>query len=167
MLGITDGISSVAKGVANEIGMKIATVSVKRPRRAFSRSSDDPSVLVLSKFDLVNAKAQKFVVKHARKKNLIDSFICVAQIDESACLIFSELFLYWEKESEIIWYCPWGNIRCALLAQPVVEIVLTNDERVRVVCRGENRCLKLYDSFVQNAHKLSSPADMISINLKV
>jgi hypothetical protein len=167
VLGITDGISAVAKGVANEIGTKFAAVDTKRPRRAFSRSLDDPSVYILSNFDITNAQAQRFVLKYARKKKLKDSFICVAQIDETARLIFSELFLFWERESKVIWHSPWENIKCALLAQPMVEIVLVNDERVRVVCHGENRCIKLYNSFVQNAHKLCSPADMIPVNIRL
>lgn len=166
MLGITDGISYVAKGVANEVGAKFITVGKKRPQRAFTRSSGDSSVLVLSNFDLGAARAQRFVLNNARKKKLKDTFICLASIDETSLLIFSDNYIFWVKEEEVIWHSAWKNVQCALLAQPIVEIVLRDGERVRVTCRGESRCLKLYDAFVQNANKVANPEVMFAIGMR-
>ena len=165
VLGLADGISSVAKGVANEVGGKFDSMGRKRPPRAFSRSTADPSVLVLSKYDPLAARAQSFVRKHShKKKKKNDQFVCVACVDETSALIFSEMYLFWEKDGEIVWSCPWENVRCALLAQPLVEILLADsDERVRIMCRGESRCMKVYDCFVKNAHLLQEPASMCPI----
>ena len=100
VLGITDGISYVAKGVANEVGAKFTTVGKKRPQRAFTRSSGDSAVLILSNFDLGAARAQRFVLNNARKKKLKDTFICLASIDETSLLIFSDNYIFWVKEEE-------------------------------------------------------------------
>ena len=81
VIGVTDGISSVASGLTQQLAKASGdalVVTNARPQRAFERSAIDDGDLVLAPVDIYAAEAQCLVLKLAKSHNYRDSFVtCV------------------------------------------------------------------------------------------
>ncbi len=177
VLGITDGISTIAQGLSNEIGDVVLSVPQIRPQRALSRSVTDPTEKVLSSFSMSAAEAQQFVKNHGNENNCIDNFISVIAIDDESQIVLSEMYLFWLKKETLsqnnkdnnnvkksIWWSEkWKNITCALLASPLIELVL-KDSRLIIPCKDTAKSLLLYNEFFKVAHKFKDPSMIIQVN---
>lgn len=103
VMGVTEGISSVAQGLNRSFNSDVGSVHV-RPKRAFARLDPDvPDELVLSTLNIFQADAQNFVEKRASAKNYTDTFICATTLGFSASsrgeedplgLVLSRQFLF-------------------------------------------------------------------------
>mmetsp|Transcript_8328 Transcript_8328/g.12416 ORF Transcript_8328/g.12416 Transcript_8328/m.12416 type:complete len:461 (+) Transcript_8328:401-1783(+) len=164
VLGFTDGFSSIAKGISNEVGDTLPPASPMRPPRAFIRTTGGITPKVLCPLDMSSAYSQRLVHLNANRKSLTDDFICVTAVDETFQVVFSELFVFLTKNyDEVVWKTEWSNILCVFMETPTtVEILLCSGDRRLIQCKGERRCLKLYKVFCCNAQKVQNPAGMIA-----
>jgi vacuolar protein sorting-associated protein 13A/C len=74
VLGVTDGISTMAIGISKEVGNR-KTCKRIRPARTFERSSTDSSDMILVPLDMAAIQAQDFVLDRARSNEFEDSFV--------------------------------------------------------------------------------------------
>lgn len=173
MLGITDGLSTIAQGISNEIGDTILNIPQIRPPRSFIRSTIDPTVKVLSNFSLRSCEAQEFIRRKSEDSVYIDDFICDISVTDDSDIIMSEQYVYWvKKEIEsnydnviVLWSDCWSNIVCALLATPLVEVVLDDGNRVKLACGDVRKSKLVYNAFARNAHKVKEPGFMIPVSI--
>ena len=82
LLGVSDGISSVAHGISNQVS-DVIVISVARPPRAFDRSAVDILDRVLVPLDLAAASAQAFVTQCAQRGGYADTFLFHVNVDGS------------------------------------------------------------------------------------
>eukprot|EP01038_Epipyxis_sp_PR26KG_P008440 gene8440-11417_t len=119
VIGITDGISSVAMGVTEQ--MKTGQVlEVVRPQRALERSIYDSSDLILVTVDVYAAIAQELIVSRAQKKNYYDSYQCLAYLGfknneqdkyEGFVVVISDNFVFLlRNDVSLMWSMPFSDI---------------------------------------------------------
>eukprot|EP00595_Chromulina_sp_UTEXLB2642_P002609 CAMPEP_0196768380 /NCGR_PEP_ID=MMETSP1095-20130614/42684_1 /TAXON_ID=96789 ORGANISM="Chromulina nebulosa, Strain UTEXLB2642" /NCGR_SAMPLE_ID=MMETSP1095 /ASSEMBLY_ACC=CAM_ASM_000446 /LENGTH=304 /DNA_ID=CAMNT_0042137889 /DNA_START=62 /DNA_END=979 /DNA_ORIENTATION=- len=76
IMGVTDGIASVAQGVSNQVSDTLI-ISYVRPYRAFERSLSDINDLILVPLSIQAAEAQQYVINLAKSNNYKDCYtIC-------------------------------------------------------------------------------------------
>ena len=81
VLGITDGITSVAAGLTHQVADRSARGHRVRFARTFERASQDLSTAVLVPLDLFASAAQHFVERRAFRKDDNDEFIFAVLLD--------------------------------------------------------------------------------------
>lgn len=164
VLGLTDGLSTIAMGISNEVGDSVAITRV-RPSRTFIRSSTDPSVLILTPLNLSAAAAQEYVLAVAKKKKFSDAFLGECVADEGSHIILSENFVYWIRGSAPDCKTPWGEISHCSLQGSRVALHLYKDlaRPMLIPCRNAGQAGKLYSEFVACAHLMGNPTAMISL----
>ena len=74
VLGVADGISTIAKGLSTEVGNK-KVYQRKRSSRTFERSTINDKNLVLVDINLDAILAQNFVKERAKNHKFEDSFV--------------------------------------------------------------------------------------------
>jgi hypothetical protein len=178
VLGLADGISSLAHGISNELGDSSATHQV-RPARALARSVHDPTVLVLTPLNLNSAEAQHFIKVQAFVKQLAtgaDEFIADFKVKRNSQIILTENFLYWRvKETPLVSYS-WAEIsHCVYLGEQVGLYLYGGGGGgggeaampILITCRNEERAVRLYALFVQHAYLFGNPSMIIPLDLAV
>jgi hypothetical protein len=119
VMGVTDGISSVAQGFTQQLA-DVAVINNVRPCRAFERSTADPDDLILVNVDLFAAEAQSFVVKTALRKEYKDRYHNSLVLgfermrppyDAPYALVVSDVYLFLlSKQVSLLWQVPFGDI---------------------------------------------------------
>jgi len=136
VLGIGDGMSSVAQGISNQIvqnndlaGNAGIAVQIRDPR-AFKRWDCDLDVKVLVPLDLEAGRNQKFVLdRRTMNGGYEDSFVDYVSLGvmtvpvytaegvrsetqySAGAVIISDKFLYWRRrEAKKLWGRKWSNI---------------------------------------------------------
>jgi hypothetical protein len=179
VLGLADGISSLAHGISNELGDSSATHQV-RPARALARSVHDPSVLLLTPLNLISAEAQHFIKLQAFERHLTDEFIADFKVKRNSQIILTESFLYWRvKETPMVSF-NWAEIsHCVYLGEQVGLYLYgggshsnnsgtnngTNGMPLAIPCRNEDRAVQLYALFVKHAYLFGNPSMIIPLDL--
>jgi len=93
VLGVTEGVASLAQGISNEI-TEVTVWQPVRPPRAFERSLMDGSAKILVPVDQAAARAQAFVDRAAKKGNYTDHFLYHVDIGSRQCVIISHVWLF-------------------------------------------------------------------------
>jgi len=123
VIGVTDGISSVASGVTQQIAKATSDsllVSNARPQRAFERSVIDDADLVLVPVDVFAAEAQQLILRLAKSRSYSDSFVACVSLGFSretvepvrpyaVCLSDMYIFLL-NRDSNCLLQIPFGDI---------------------------------------------------------
>lgn len=128
VLGVTDGITSIAQGISNQVSNAVAVTKL-RNARALERLDSDHSVLVVGPFDVRAADAQEFIKSHAnssgagkrlysqlrghfssRERTHEDEYVSYIALDQSQAIIVSEMFFIWKKTAFSIYKCPWRSV---------------------------------------------------------
>ena len=78
VLGVADGLTSVAQGISNQVSNVVA-IGRMRPMRALERYTEDFAQLVVTPLDILRAEAQDFIMSQALAED-IPGNVCVATI---------------------------------------------------------------------------------------
>jgi hypothetical protein len=109
VLGVADGLTSVAQGISNQVSNNVA-VSRVRPPRALECSDADPNVRVVKQLDLDAARAQEFIKTQAKTDNIEDAYEFYIPLGAHETLIASTVHLYWQRSSRSMFKCPWYTV---------------------------------------------------------
>ncbi len=171
VIGVTDGLTSVAHGISNELSDNVTRNHV-RPPRAFSRSEADPSELILTPLNEVAASAQARVLKAARKAEYSDAFVDAVQLDSTtrSTVILSEKYFWWIISKERQWTKPWSGISHCTFIQPQSIGVVTYENNgkndiITIPCKGRVIAMQLYEVLVANAFRMGNPTSVVSISV--
>lgn len=179
VMGVTEGISSVAQGINRSFANEVGTVHV-RPKRAFYRR--DPEVideLVLCTINVFQAEAQNFVDKRALKKNYSDVFIAATTMgfpsaslgeDDPYGLVLSRQFFYlvspkfkllWVMQLSVISHIELNKLADGRFTLKIVEYDLSPGLLPRqVVCLDKRAAADAYDTFVHFRRYFGNPNRM-------
>ena len=75
VLGVADGLTSVAQGISNQVSNVVA-IGRMRPMRALERYAEDFYQLVVTPLDIRCAEAQGFIMSQAQADNASGEIIC-------------------------------------------------------------------------------------------
>lgn len=169
VLGVTDGITSVAQGISNQVGDVPVRIQA-RPPRAFDRSDADVEDLRLIPIDIPAAYAQEFVLKRAREKGYYDSFLCRVPLTsyDAQAAILSETYLYWRRETGKLWGRCWGDVSHCLYLNEGVELVLYGAgqrQGLLIKCQDRHHSILLYTALARNAHRMGNPAMVLPVEV--
>ena len=78
VLGVADGLTSVAQGISNQVSNVVA-IGRMRPMRALERYTEDFAQLVVTPLDILRAEAQDFIMSQALAED-IPGNVCVATV---------------------------------------------------------------------------------------
>ena len=164
VLGIADGISSLAHGISNELG-DTSSIHQVRPPRTFSRSIHDSTILILCSLNLTSAEAQVFIKIKAQEKLLNDEYIFDYKVNKNSQIILSEKFIYWRVKENPLITLSWNEISHAVFMGEQIGLYLyNNDSPVLILCKNENRAIQLYSIFVQHSYLFGNPSMIISLD---
>ena len=133
IMGITDGIGSVATGLSNQVENTTSTTPTLghiRPARAFALNLPFESELILVKINLLAAEAQRFVLSRGRRRDYQDFFLDVIHLGFNSqsglddkhpfAIILSDRFVFLvNKFFKEIWVRPFGDFSHFVLHHPV------------------------------------------------
>jgi hypothetical protein len=179
VVGITDGLSSLAFGISSQVDPDFRYNHI-RPRRAlepcffyssFSSScSSDMTSLVIVPLSLDAAYAQEFVVKRADDNNYEDSFLSFIPLDNKGeAVVLSTVFIYWTKErraTDLI--VEWGNVsHCRWLSGEGVGLMLYSgeEERITIPCVNKDLMRKVYSNLTLQSHRMGNPSKVVPLDL--
>ena len=170
VLGVTDGLTSVAQGISNQVGDKICHIPV-RPPRAFERSEADCCDLVLVPLDIRAAIAQEFVLLRAQDKGYKDAFITRISLTNSdaQAVVLSEVYFYWYRENKKLWGRAWADISHCVYADEGVHLMMygPTKEEVLITCGDKKHSLELYSALVRNSHRMGNPSYVLPVEVVV
>eukprot|EP01033_Poteriospumella_lacustris_P006747 gene6747-4866_t len=163
LVGLTDGISSIAYGISTEVDPNNIFIHV-RPPRALEPSPLDPSNWILVPLNLDAAFAQEFVMKRAIQHKYDDRFLTyvpLAHKDEA--VILSEVYIFWRRKKNL-WGRVWANISHCVPLGTGLGIMLYSGalqgkaELVVIPCGSTVTLRRLYTAVAQNVHRMGNPA---------
>jgi hypothetical protein len=156
VMGITDGLTSVASGISNQVGDASVHVLV-RPARALERSATDASDLVLVPLNLEAAFAQEFVLKRAKTNGYKDAFLCYIPMENPGeAMILSDTYVYWRKP-KCLWGRTWANISHCFFMGDCIGVVLYGGAEalaaVMIPCGSRQCALRVYAAMAYNVNR--------------
>lgn len=193
VMGITDGITSVATGISNSVGEAVVHKHV-RPSRALDRSPFDNSELVINPLNLDAAFAQDFILRRAKANSYQDAFLSYIPMgaieanaasnrsgsdsaDPGEAIILSEVYVYWRK-SRSLWGRTWANISHCVFMKDTVGLMLyagagvasngkpnNRPEAISIPCGSRSRALRVYTALAQNADRMGNPSLVVPVDL--
>jgi hypothetical protein len=166
VIGVTDGLTSIAHGISNELS-DTAVKKALRPARTFARSEADPSELVLVPVDLLASRAQAMVLKIADKTGVSDKFVDCVVLDKAteSMVILSEKYLYWCITKEKMWSRAWVAVSHVFFEAPQFVIIVLYDSsgqtnNVAIPCPSQKVAVELYQMFFVNAFRMGNPGSV-------
>ena len=191
VLGITDGITSVASGIHNSVtaGSENSVDSNLnlRPLRALDRCVTDSSILVVVPYNLEAALAQDFVIKRAKMNKYDDSYISYIPLNSNSAatsansstgrqtigesIILSDIYFFW-KRSHNLWGRTWSNISHCILTSFSVCVVLYGGsngsiEYVQIPCAKTSVAIRVYRALEQNASRVGNPTMFLPVDIAI
>ena len=172
VLGLTDGITSVASSIQNRVDIPLMTHTIHRPARALEVSSKDSTSLALVPLNLDAAQAKEFITQRAESHRYQDSFIAYIPLDDEGIqsVILSTLYVFW-KRKENLWGRTWSNISHCVYQQSTVAIVLygggEQNKRAEVPCTKLSYAYKLYTMMFQNSFRMGYPALTLPVDIAI
>lgn len=169
VLGISDGISSVASGIQNQVGAASIAVRV-RPARALERSAADVSDSVIVPLNLEAASAQEFLLKRAKSHGYEDSYLLYIPMDNPGeAIILSDIYLYWRRPHSL-WGRTWANISHCFCSGSAVSVLLYGgsnglSELVAIPCGTAARTIRVYAALERNAHRMGNPSNVVPVEM--
>ena len=180
VLGVADGITSVATGLTQQAADAAISVSRARHARTFGRSAHDPSALVLSPIDLFACEAQHYVLRRATRRGYKDQFVASVSLgfmrsslprqDAAYGVVISESYVFLlNKAFEPIWESALSDISHVVFKgdkyRASVEFVLYQSggatERREVACATRSHGLHLYSELAKLAGQMGNPAAVV------
>jgi hypothetical protein len=169
VLGVADGISTMAIGISKEVGNRKTCTRI-RAARTFERSSTDASDLILVPVDSEAIHAQSFVLERAHNGEFEDAFVAYLKLTKNEFLVLSEVYLYW-KRPRGLWGRSWSDISHIVFMGQSVGIMLYGrshtGEPVAIVieCRDAVSAEKLYALLAANAFRMGNPSNVVPVEL--
>lgn len=170
LMGVTDGLSSVANGILNQVNVSQMYCRV-RPPRTFETGNADSTKLAIVELNLAAALAQEFVVKRARQNNYEDSFISYIPLEVSGeAVILTTVYIFWRRVKSL-WGRVWANVsHCVLLGDAIGIILYTGEftgtpELVIIPCTTSSCAKRLYASIAVNAARMGNPANIVPVDV--
>lgn len=175
VMGLTEGVTSVAHGISKQVGPLSVTDRV-RPARALEPSVMDASCLVITPLNLEAAHAQEFVMKRASSNHYEDHFLSFIDLGGAGeSIILSQVFVFW-RNSQTLWGRVWANISHCVFYGESVGIILyaggqghnaSSGELVVIPCNKVSIAKKVYTALAQNAHRMGNPAKVLPVDVIV
>ena len=169
-MGVTDGVSSVANGILNQVNLNQIYVHI-RPPRALEPADADACQLAIVPLNLAAAFAQEFVLKRSRHSNYEDAFISYISLEvDGEAIILSTLYIYWRR-AKTLWGRVWTNVSHCLLLGKSVGIMLysgesnSSPELVVIPCRSTACAMHLYSYLAANSHRMGNPISVIPADI--
>jgi hypothetical protein len=179
VMGVSEGISSVAQGINRSFSSDAGTMHV-RPRRALYRRDPDAwDEVVLVTINVFQAEAQNFVEKRAHQKNYSDEFIAATELgfpssllqeDDPYGLILSKHYLFlvslkfkviWSIQLSVISHIELSKLSDGKFVLKIVEYDLSPGLLPRqVVCMDKRTAAEAYDVFVHVRKYFGNPRRM-------
>jgi hypothetical protein len=170
LMGVTDGISSLANGIVNQVNINKVYCHV-RPPRALDATNTDSMILAISPLNLAAALAQDFVIKRARQNNYDDTFISYIPLETAGeAVILTSIYIFWRRQKNL-WGRVWANVsHCVLLGDAVGIILYTAEasstpELVIIPCASFACAKLLYSSVAVNAFRMGNPTSVVSVDV--
>eukprot|EP01041_Mallomonas_annulata_P001683 gene1683-3255_t len=169
LLGVTDGLASVAQGISNQVGDSAARLQA-RPPRAFERSEADAADLRLVPVDILAAYAQEFVLKRAMERGYKDAFICRVSThpDGVQAVILSEMYVYWRRQANKLWGRSWADISHCLFSDEGVGLMMYGSgskQSALITCADREHSIMLYTALARNADRMGNPANVVPVEV--
>ncbi|KAJ1436817.1 hypothetical protein B484DRAFT_248622 [Ochromonadaceae sp. CCMP2298] len=166
VLGLSDGITSVAQGISNQVDPHMKACHV-RPPRALEPSAIDPSYLVITPLNMQAAFAQAFVLKRAKQNHYEDSFLRYIPLPtEGENIILSSVYVYWRRRGQL-WGRVWANIsHCVYLGDSVGIMLYSGGSDggaslVVIPCLNAQTAKNVYSALAQNVARMGNPTIVI------
>jgi hypothetical protein len=169
VMGLSDGLTSVAHGISNQVDPNKIYVYV-RPPRALEPSAMDETSLVIVPLNLEAAFAQEFVVKRAKQAGYDDSFLSYVPLEtRGEGIILSSVYVYWRR-AKSLWGRVWANISHVVFTPEGVGILLYSGgkaggaELVVIPCSNAQTAKRVYSVFAGNAHRMGYPSKVVPVD---
>eukprot|EP01034_Spumella_vulgaris_P021564 gene21564-27602_t len=169
VMGLSDGLTSVAHGISNQVDPNKIYVYV-RPPRALEPSVIDETSLVIVPLNLEAAFAQEFVMKRAKQSAYEDSFLSYIPLDtRGEGIILSSVYVYWRR-AKSLWGRVWANISHVVFTPEGVGILLYSGgkngggELVVIPCSNAQTTKRVYSVFASNAHRMGYPSKVVPVD---
>lgn len=163
VLGLADGITSVASGVQNQVDVP-DEYTIRRPARALESCQSDSTKLAVGPVTLDGAHARDFIIKRAESHGYRDSFLGFLSLNDETreSVILSEIYIFWRRPHNL-WGRTWANISHCVLTTVGVCIVLYAGkdgqyQLVDIPCPRRSIAVRLYTLIVQNSERMGYPA---------
>ena len=169
VMGLADGIVTVANGISNQVDPVKIYIHV-RPPRALEPSVIDSSRFIIVPLNLDAAFAQELVLKRAKENKYEDSFISFIPLEKKGeSVILSEVYLFWRKETSL-WGRMWANISHCVFMVDAIGIMLysggqSGPELVVIPCHAVSTAKRVYTYLSANASKMGNPSNVIPIEI--
>lgn len=124
VLGVADGLTSVAQGISNQVSNVVA-IGRMRPMRALERYTEDFNQLVVTPLDVSCAEAQDFIMSQPQAEDssgeqfiriivrhgliIKDAYVTFVPLNDQA-LILSERCFYWRQAQGSIFKIEWTQV---------------------------------------------------------
>jgi hypothetical protein len=169
VLGLTDGITSVATGIQNEVAETNMYKRV-RPPRALEHSDLDSTDLLIVPLQLDAAYAQEFVNTRSRHHDFHDVFLNYIALDGvGEAIILSETYFYWRTATNL-WGRTWANISHCFCVDDEIGVLLYSGadgrpEEVRIPCKSRSRAVKVYSALESNSGRMGNPPNVFPLDI--
>jgi hypothetical protein len=166
VLGIADGLTTIAHGISNEVG-DVASFKYVRPPRTFGRSVSDQGVMILVPVSRPDCFAQEFVRLYAKKKKTTDEYISSFQFNENQ-IILSDQTVFWEQPQGV-WKKAWHEISHVTLEENPHSIAIylyedrTMQRPVVIPCQTKKNAEHVYELFHSLSHLMGNAEVMLSL----
>lgn len=169
VLGLADGITSVASGVQNQVDVP-DEYTTRRPARALESCPSDSSKLTVGPVTLDAAHARDFIIKRAETHKYQDTFLGFLSLSDETreSVILSETYFFWRRPQNL-WGRTWANISHCVLTTVGVCIVLYagNDGQYQLIdipCSRRSIAVRLYILIEQNSERMGFPALTLAVD---
>jgi hypothetical protein len=166
ILGIADGITSVASGISYQVDPS-KKFSHVRPQRALEPLNSDSNQLIIVSLNLDASFAQEFVIKRSKQYGYDDSFIRYIQLENKKdSIILSNVYVYWRRHNNL-WGRMWANIsHCIYLGQSVGVMLYSggfdgSSELAIIDCGNTLIARQVYVHLAANSNKMGNPINVI------
>jgi hypothetical protein len=170
VIGLSDGLTSVAQGISNPVVGSGKAVD-RRPPRALEPSAVDPTTLVIVPLNLEAAFAQEFVAARAKQGHYDDSFLRYVALDvKGEAIILSNVYVYWRRRSAL-WGRVWANISHCVYMGDAVGIMLYSGGKngggslVQIPCGSVSTAKRVYAALAQNTARMGNPSNVIPVDI--
>lgn len=188
VMGVTDGLSSIASGFSQQMQDPNSVVCHVRPQRALEKAElRDDAPLVLGRFDLFAAQAQQYVNKRKVFKSYNDEYLASstlgyprsstrsAEAPFGVALSKQYVFLL-TRDIHKIWQMAFAELSHVVLIDreqhPAVEFVRYTGagagggakENETVICASKSSALKVYTVLAKFAYRMGNPSAVVPVS---
>lgn len=170
VIGLSDGLTSVAQGISNQVDPGLKTSHV-RPPRALEPSPIDPSILMVVPLNLEAAFAQEFVFHRAKQNHYDDAFLRYIPLESKGeAIILSSVYVYWRRKASL-WGRVWANVSHCVYMTDAVGIMLYSGGKnggaslVTIPCKSIATAKRVYAALAENTARMGNPSNVIPVDI--